>query len=73
MNSATYDRAHERRLPFSFAEVQEDARLGIDFQRTLRIPHDDSAIPLARVPCGPQSLFPTAREAGAALCSTRCS
>lgn len=33
-------------LHFSFPEVHEDARLGIHFQRTLRIPDDDRTYPL---------------------------
>src|SRR4051794_108514 len=33
-------------LVFSFPELHGDARLEIDFQRTLRIPDDDSAYPL---------------------------
>ena len=33
-------------LVFSFPDVHEDARCGIDFQRTLRIPDDNQAYPL---------------------------
>ena len=33
-------------LEFSFPEVHESARLGIDFKRTLRIPDDDKTYPL---------------------------
>jgi len=33
-------------LVFTFPEVHEDARLEIDFQRTLRIPDDDTTYPL---------------------------
>ncbi len=33
-------------LVFSFPEVHKEAQLGIDFQRTLRIPDDDNSYPL---------------------------
>ena len=36
-------------LAFSFPDVHEDARCGIDFQRTLRIPDDNQAYLLPRV------------------------
>jgi hypothetical protein len=36
-------------LAFSFPDAHEDARCGIDFQRTLRIPDDNQAYLLPRV------------------------
>ena len=37
---------HDNRLVFRFPEVHEDARLEVDFQRTLRIPDDNRSYPL---------------------------
>jgi hypothetical protein len=37
---------NDDRLMFTFPDVHEDAKLSIEFQRTLRIPDDDSEYPL---------------------------
>jgi hypothetical protein len=53
----------ENKLVFTFPEVHGDARLSIDFQRTLRIPDDERAYPLppglGRFPVRHVDDFPT--------------